>query len=80
MAGEAQQFEGLRSEPTNATRRSRGRVWIIGIVLAALLAGGGYFALNRPGRAAPPPRPAGARAIPVVTVPAKTGDLPASGP
>jgi len=76
MAGEAQQFEGLRSEPTNATRRSRGRVWIIGIVLAALLAGGGYFALNRPGRAAPPPRPAGARAIPVVTVPAKTGDLP----
>jgi membrane fusion protein, multidrug efflux system len=76
MAGEAQESEVSRPGAADAPHRSRGRVWIIGIVLAALLAGGGYFTLNRPGRAAPPPRPAGGRPIPVVTVAAKTGDLP----
>src|SRR5260370_41924940 len=61
--------------PTGGAGRWSGRVWVIGIVLAALLAGGGYFALNRPGRAQPAPSP-GPRAVPVVTVPARTGDLP----
>ena len=76
MAGEAQEPGEMRPESPDAPSRSRGRVWIIGVVLAALLAGGGYFALNRPGRAAPPPRAAAPRAVPVVTVAAKTGDLP----
>jgi multidrug efflux system membrane fusion protein len=53
---------------------------VICLVLAALLAGGGYFALNRPGRAQPASRPAGAgppagRPVPVVTVAARSGDL-----
>ncbi len=69
MAGEAE-------EPTGTPRRSRGRIWIIGIVLVVLLAGGGYVALNGRGRAAPPPRAPTARAVPVVTVIARSGDLP----
>src|SRR5260370_41796505 len=75
MAGEADESGGFRPMPREAPRRSSGRVWVIGIVLATLLAGGGYFALNRPGRAQPATSP-GPRAVPVVTVPARTGDLP----
>jgi multidrug efflux system membrane fusion protein len=51
------------------------RFWVIGLVLAGLVAGGAYFAVNRPGRAQPPAPPAGGRAVPVVTTPARTGDL-----
>lgn len=50
------------------------RFWVIGFVLACLVAGGAYFAVNRPGRAQPT-APAGARPVPVVTTPARTGDL-----
>src|SRR6266478_2135055 len=75
MAGEAHESGEFRPMPTDAPRRSSGRVWVIGSVLAALLAGGGYFALNRPGRAQPAAS-TGPRAVPVVTVPARTGDLP----
>ncbi len=55
------------------------RFWIVCVVLVCLLAGGGYFALNRPPRAQPAatkgPGTAVARAVPVVTVAARTGDL-----
>ena len=74
MAAEAHESGEFRPMPTDAPRRSSGRVWVIGLVLAALLAGGGYFALNRPGRAQPVAT--GPRAVPVVTVPARSGDLP----
>ena len=75
MAGEAHESGEFRPIPTDAPRRSSGRVWVIGIVLVGLLAGGGYFALNRPGRAQPAAS-TGPRAVPVVTVSARTGDLP----
>jgi len=75
MAGEAHESGEFRPIPSDTPRRSSGRVWVIGIVLAGLLAGGGYFALNRPGRAQPAAS-TGPRAVPVVTVPARTGDLP----
>src|SRR5260370_29626841 len=74
-AGEADGPGEFRPMPSDAPRRSSGRVWVIGIVLAGLLAGGGYFALNRPGRAQPAASPS-PRAVPVVTVPPRTGDLP----
>ncbi|HKW94157.1 MAG TPA: MdtA/MuxA family multidrug efflux RND transporter periplasmic adaptor subunit [Methylomirabilota bacterium] len=54
------------------------RFWIVCLVLVCLLAGGGYFALNRPPRAQPTATKgstAVARAVPVVTVAARTGDL-----
>jgi multidrug efflux system membrane fusion protein len=50
------------------------RFWVIGLALACLVAGGAYFAVNRPSRAQPT-APAGARPVPVVTTPARTGDL-----
>ena len=75
MAGEAHESGEFRPIPSDTPRRSSGRVWVIGIVLVGLLAGGGYFALNRPGRAQPAAS-TGPRAVPVVTVPARTGDLP----
>ena len=75
MAAEAHESGEFRPMPTDAPRRSSGRVLVIGLVLAALLAGGGYFALNRPGRAQPVAS-TGPRAVPVVTVPARSGDLP----
>jgi membrane fusion protein, multidrug efflux system len=56
-----------------APRRSSRRLWLIGLLLT-LLAGGAYFALDRPGRAQPA-GPAGPRPVPVVTVPARHGDL-----
>src|SRR5512137_1299006 len=76
MAGEAHESGELGPTSTDSPRRSGGRILVIGIVLAALLAGGGYFALNRPGRAAQRATPAGPRPVPVVTAPARTGDLP----
>jgi membrane fusion protein, multidrug efflux system len=75
MAGEAHESGEFRPMPSDAPRRSSGRVWVIGIVLVGLLAGGVYFALNRPGRAQPAAS-TGPRAVPVVTVSARTGDLP----
>src|ERR1700730_10799653 len=75
MAGGEGSGGGFRPTPSDAPRRSSGRVWVIGIVLAGLLAGGGYFALNRPGRAQPVAS-TGPRPVPVVTVPARNGDLP----
>ncbi len=53
------------------------RFWIVCLVLVCLLAGGGYLALNRPPRAQPAVTkgPAGPRAVPVVTVAARSGDL-----
>src|SRR5260370_42307531 len=74
-AGEADGPGEFGRTPSDAPRRSAGRVWVIGIVLVGLLAGGGYFALNRPGRAQPAAS-TGPRAVPVVTVPARTGDRP----
>src|SRR5260370_19271238 len=74
-AGEADGPGEFRPMPSDAPRRSSGRVWVIGIVLVGLLAGGVYFALNRPGRAQPAAF-TGPRAVPVVTVSARTGDLP----
>ncbi|HEY7652333.1 MAG TPA: MdtA/MuxA family multidrug efflux RND transporter periplasmic adaptor subunit [Methylomirabilota bacterium] len=50
------------------------RFWMIGLALACLVAAGAYFAVNRPGRAQPT-APVGARPVPVVTTPARTGDL-----
>lgn len=75
MAAEAHESGEFRPMPTDAPRRSSGRVLVIGLVLAALLAGGGYFALNRPGRAQPVAS-TGPRPVPVVTAPARSGDLP----
>src|SRR3984893_13919275 len=75
MAAEAHESGEFRPMATDAPRRSSSRVLVIGLVLAALLAGGGYFALNRPGRAQPVAS-TGPRAVPVVTVPARSGDPP----
>jgi multidrug efflux system membrane fusion protein len=51
------------------------RFWLIGLILAGLLAGGGYLALNRPGRAQPRPSVTGPRPVAVITVAARRGDL-----
>src|SRR5260370_13120866 len=74
-AGEADGPGEFGRTPSDAPRRSSGRVWVIGIVLAGLLAGGGYFALNRPGRAQPAASPS-PPAAPVVTLPPPTRDPP----
>ncbi|HWN92446.1 MAG TPA: biotin/lipoyl-binding protein, partial [Verrucomicrobiae bacterium] len=77
-------IEGTGSEeigdaPGHPPRPWSRRTWVICLVVAFLLAGGAYFALNRPGRAQPaagrPGTGAGARAVPVSTATAKTGDL-----
>jgi multidrug efflux system membrane fusion protein len=80
MTGEPSESEGIGVGAPDPPRRAPRRIWVICLVLAALLAGGGYFALNRPGRAQPASRPAGAgppagRPVPVVTVAARSGDL-----
>jgi membrane fusion protein, multidrug efflux system len=80
MTDEPSESEGMGLGAPDPPRRAPRRIWVICLVLAALLAGGGYFALNRPGRAQPASRPAGAgppagRPVPVVTVAARSGDL-----
>ncbi|HXA94976.1 MAG TPA: MdtA/MuxA family multidrug efflux RND transporter periplasmic adaptor subunit [Candidatus Dormibacteraeota bacterium] len=80
MTAESSESEGMGVGTPDPPRRAPRRIWVICLVLAALLAGGGYFALNRPGRAQPASRPAGAgppagRPVPVVTVAARSGDL-----
>src|SRR5712692_792050 len=77
-------IEGAGSEeigdaPGRPPRPWSRRTWVTCLVVAFLLAGGAYFALNRPGRAQPaagrPGTGAAARAVPVLTATAKTGDL-----
>jgi multidrug efflux system membrane fusion protein len=79
MAGEPGGPGETAAASTGAPRRSARRFWTICLVLVCLLAGGGYFALNRPGRAQPAATKgaggAGARAVPVVTATARSGDL-----
>ena len=81
MTGESTESEGTGAAAPDPPRRPRRRAWVICLVLAVLLAGGGaYFALDRPGRAQTASRPAGAtaaltRPVPVVTATARTGDL-----
>jgi len=63
-------------EATVPSRRSARRLWVIGIVLAGLVGAGGYVAaLKGPGRAQSAAPPTGARAIPVVVSPARSGEL-----
>jgi multidrug efflux system membrane fusion protein len=74
MEGEASESGEMGATAAEPSRGSSRRFWVICLVLAGVLGAGAYFALNRPGRAQPTP-PAGARAVPVVTTPARTGDL-----
>jgi multidrug efflux system membrane fusion protein len=77
MAGEASESgEMARTAADLPPRRSTGRFWIICLVLAGVLGAGAYFALalNRPGRSQSAP-PIGARPVPVVVSPARSGDL-----
>ncbi|MBI3637472.1 MAG: MdtA/MuxA family multidrug efflux RND transporter periplasmic adaptor subunit [Candidatus Rokubacteria bacterium] len=62
--------------------RSRGRIWIILVVLACLVGVGAWIAQGRQGKGQVAKAPAGgtaggqqARPVPVVTAPARTGDL-----
>jgi RND family efflux transporter MFP subunit len=71
MAGEAHESGEFRPIP-DAPAPS-GRIWVIGI--PGGLCRRRLLALNRPGRAQPAAS-TGPRAVPVVTVPARTGDLP----
>ena len=51
------------------------RIWVICLILIGLLAAGAYYAVARPKRAQPAAPAAGPRAVPVVTVTARSGDL-----
>jgi len=79
MSAEASGSEEIGRAAPAPPHRSARRFWVICLVLAALLAGGGYLALNRPGRAQPAaakgPGGPGPRPVPVVTVTARSGDL-----
>ncbi len=79
MSAEASGSEQTGRAVPDPPHPSARRFWVICLVLAALLAGGGYFALNRPGRAQPAaakgPGGAGPRPVPVVTATARSGDL-----
>lgn len=54
--------------------RTTRRFWVIAVTLTCLAAAGAYFAINARGRAQPT-APAGPRPVPVVTTPARQGDL-----
>jgi multidrug efflux system membrane fusion protein len=73
MVGGSSESGEVRPASPDAPRRSSRRVWLICLALA-LVVGGAYFALNRPGRAQPA-APAGPRPVPVVTMAARQGDL-----
>jgi membrane fusion protein, multidrug efflux system len=79
MTSEGTRSEEIGDAPGHPPRPWSRRTWVICLVLAFLLAGGAYFALNRQGRAQQPPGRSGtgaaARAVPVLTATAKTGDL-----
>lgn len=51
------------------------RFWVICAILSVLIAAGAYYAVARPKRAQPVAPAAGPRAVPVVTVTARSGDL-----
>jgi multidrug efflux system membrane fusion protein len=51
------------------------RFWVIGLILSVLVAAGAYYAIARPKRLPPAGPAAGPRAVPVVTVTARSGDL-----
>ena len=51
------------------------RFWVMCLILASLLTAGAYYAVARPKRAQPAAPAAGPRAVPVVTVTARSGDL-----
>jgi membrane fusion protein, multidrug efflux system len=73
MAGETR--KPAEMEGSTPTRRTSRRVWVICVVLAGLLGAGAYVAVKAPGRAQSAAPPAGARAVPVVVSPARSGDL-----
>lgn len=79
MSGEVSGSEEIGRAALDPPHRSARRFWVICLVLAAILAGGGYLALNRPGRAQPAsakgPGGPGPRPVPVVTATARSGDL-----
>jgi multidrug efflux system membrane fusion protein len=62
-------------EGTTPTRRTSRRVWVVCVILAALAGIGAYVAVKGPGRAQSAAPPAGARPVPVVVSPARSGDL-----
>ena len=62
-------------EGTTPTRRPSRRVWVVCVVLAALAGIGAYVAFKGPGRAQSAAPPTGARPVPVVVSPARSGDL-----
>jgi multidrug efflux system membrane fusion protein len=51
------------------------RFWVICLILVGLLVAGAYYAVARPKRVQPAAPAAGPRAVPVVTVAARSGDL-----
>jgi multidrug efflux system membrane fusion protein len=78
MSGQESESAANGMPPEGSPRPSSRRAWVIGLSLACLLVAVGYFAVHRPGPAQPgragaqtAPRP-----VPVVTVTARSGDLP----
>jgi multidrug efflux system membrane fusion protein len=62
-------------EGTTPTRRTSRRILVVCVILAALAGIGAYVAVKGPGRAQSAAPPAGARPVPVVVSPARSGDL-----
>jgi multidrug efflux system membrane fusion protein len=78
MAGDASGSGEMPEAVARAPRRRARRFWIVCLVLACLLVGGSYVALYRTGRAQSARRTGAAgvpRPVPVVTTPARHGDL-----
>jgi multidrug efflux system membrane fusion protein len=78
MAGDASGSGEMPEAVARAPRRRARRFWIVCLALACLLVGGSYVALYRTGRAQSARRPGAAgvpRPVPVVTAPARHGDL-----